>query len=266
MGATMFPEMLRVVFVVSFAFCGCVFAQGSSAMTALKLLPRDAAKRLARIEAREGAPWPERWYFLVYDPAVPLGLREFVVTDGAVKAGRTLSQFADSLKAADVIGAEVVKVDSTVVAALAGRFTGANGMRLGSVNYEFGKYGEGGAPAWRATVLNELGDPLGILIVSGQNGAVERHDGFDKNPLDAPVAVAPVEPPKPKPAVVEPKPVVKPPPPPPVAVSSPETLLNKPFLAEKPTLPPVRVAPKPTPTPPNALKRFGSSVKRLFGN
>ena len=268
MRSATFAEMLRVVFVVSFAFCGCVFAQGSSAMTALKLLPKDVAKRLARIEAREGAPWPERWYFLVHDSAAPLGLREYVVAEGAVKASRTLSQFADSLKAADVIGADVVKVDSTAVATLAGRFTAANGVRLGSVNYELGKYGEGGAPAWRATVLNDLGDPLGILIISAQKGAVERHDGFDKNPLDVPVVAAPVEAPKPKPAVVEQKPAVKPPQPPPqpVVASSPEALLNKPFLAEKPTPAPVRVAPKPTPTPPNALKRFGSSVKKLFGN
>ena len=47
-----------------------------TALDALKLLPKDAAKRLARIEAREGTPSPERWYLLVHDPAEQRGVRE----------------------------------------------------------------------------------------------------------------------------------------------------------------------------------------------
>ena len=42
-------KMLRVILVASFAFTACAFAQGKSAIAALKLLPKDAAKRLARI-------------------------------------------------------------------------------------------------------------------------------------------------------------------------------------------------------------------------
>ena len=259
--------MIRAILVATFAFTACAFAQGSSALNALKLLPKDAAKRLARIEARDGAPWPERWYFLVYDPATPLGLREFAVADGAVKASRTLSQFGDELKPEDVVGADVVKFDSDAVAALAGRFTMANGTRLGTINYEFGKYGENDAPAWRATVMNDKGDPLGVLIIIAKNGAVERHDGFDNNPLDAAVAVA-----EKTPIAVAPKPTLKPvaaPPTPPAPKSTPTTLLEKPFIVAKPTprpSPPTRVVAPAAPTPqPNAIKRFGSSVKKLFG-
>lgn len=259
--------MLRAILAVTFAFSACAFAQGSSALSALKLLPKDAAKRLARIEAREGAPWPERWYFLVHDPAAPLGLREFAVAEGAVKASRTLSQFADALTAQDIIGADAVKFDSGAVASLAGRFTMANGTRLGSINYELGKYGENAAPAWRATILNDKGDPLGILIILAKTGAVERHDGFDNPPVE-PVAAAVENPPviaapKPKPA---PNPVVKTSPPP----STPESLLDRPYIVAKPTpkpLPPNRIisAPQPTP-PPNTIIRLGNSVKKLFGN
>ena len=261
--------MLRAIFVILFAFTACAFAQGSSALSALKLLPKDAAKRLARIEAREGAPWPERWYFLVHDPAAPLGLREFVVAEGAVKASRTLSQFGDTLKAEDVIGADAVKFDSDAVAALAGRFTMANGTRLGSINYELGKYGDNAAPAWRATVMNDKGDPLGILIILAKTGAVERHDGFDNPPVEPTAAVAVVEKPpiaaapKPKPT---PSPVVKTSSPP----STPESLLDRPYIVAKPTPkpPPLKrfIAPaQPTPQP-NAIKRLGNSVKKLFGN
>ena len=258
-------RMLRVILVASFAFTACAFAQGKSAIAALKLLPKDAAKRLARIEAREGAPWPERWYLLVHDPAAQVGLREYVVADGALTASRTLSQFADELKPADVIGADVVKFDSEAVASLAARFSMANGARLGSVNYELGKYGENDTPAWRATVMNEKGDPLGVLIITAQKGVVERHDGFDNKPVEI-VAE--------KPVVTKPE-VVKPPAVKPEVAKTPAGDPLKPFLVAKPTpAPPVpKIVQRPTPEPtprPNALKRFGNTVgggvKKLFGN
>ena len=249
-------KMLRVILVASFAFTACAFAQGKSAIAAIKLLPKDAAKRLARIEAREGSPWPERWYLLVYDPAAQFGLREYVVADGELAASRTLSQFADGLKATDVIGADAVKFDSDAVASLAARFPVANGARFGSINYELGKYGENDAPAWRATVLNEKGNPLGVLIITAQKGVLERHDGFDNKPIE-PIPEKPVVT---KPDAAKP-PVAKP------AAANP----LKPFLVAKPTpTPPVpKIVQRPTPEPtprPNALKRFGGSVKKLFGN
>ncbi len=218
--------MFRVITAAFLVLTTFSFAENSTALAALKLLPKDAAKRLARIEARDGAPWPERWYFLVHDPALPLGLREFAVADGAVKANRSLSQFADALKPADVIGADAVKIDSTAVSAIAARYCVANGMRMGALNYELGKYGEGSAPAWRIGVENPEGDPLGILIINARTGNVERHDGFDKQPPE----IAPTPAPAKKPAVV-----IRPP------------------------------TPAPTPRP-NALKRIGGSVKKIFGN
>lgn len=254
-------KMLRVILVASFAFTACAFAQGKSAIAAIKLLPKDAAKRLARIEAREGAPWPERWYLLVHDPAAQFGLREYVVADGALTASRTLSQFADGLKPSDVIGGDAVKFDSDAVASLAARFPMANGARFGSVNYELGKYGENDAPAWRATVMNEKGDPLGVLIITAQKGVVERHDGFDNKPVET-VAE--------KPAISKP-PAVKPPAVKPAVAKTAAVDSLKPFLVAKPTpAPPVaKVLQRPTPAPtprPNALKRFGGGVKKLFGN
>ncbi len=262
--------MLRAILAALITFTSCSLAQDGTALKALKFLPKDAAKRLARIEAREGEPWPERWYFLVHDPAVPLGLREYAVAEGALKANRTLSQFADSLKASDVIGAGAIRIDSDAVAKLAGQYAMANGARLGALNYELGKYGTGGAPAWRATVLDAKGDLLGVLIILAQTGAVERHDGFDITPAEAEPVVAKttaVLAPPPKAAAVKP-PLVKP-----DGVNTTPGDPLKPFLAAKPTpAPPVaKVVQRPTPAPepaarPNALKRFGGSVKKLFGN
>lgn len=153
-----------------------------TALDALKLLPKDAAKRLARIEAREGTPSPERWYLLVHDPAEQRGVREFVVDGGKFVTSRTLSQFADALKPADVIGADTLKVDSSHVAKLAAAFAEANGAKVGSLNYELMRDAASNLPAWRVTVLDPSGDQLGVLAVNATRGAVLSADGFEKSP------------------------------------------------------------------------------------
>lgn len=154
-----------------------------TALDALKLLPKDAAKRLARIEAREGTPSPERWYLLVHDPAEQRGVREFVVAGGKFVTSRTLSQFADTLKPADVIGADTVKVDSSHVAKLAAAFAEANGAKVGSLNYELARDAASNLPAWKVTVLDASGDQIGVLAVNATRGAILSAEGFEKSPV-----------------------------------------------------------------------------------
>lgn len=179
---------------------------GGSALDALKLIPKDAAKRLARIEAREGAPAPERWYLLVYEPSEERGLREFVVAGGKLVTSRTLSQFAETLKEADIIGADALKVDSMLIAKLAAEFAEANGRKAGLLNYELSRDPFSGAPVWKITVLDTAGDQLGMLTVSATKGAVFAADGFEKIPAGvtilppSPAAIAPPPGTKTKPA------------------------------------------------------------------
>ena len=179
-------DSVRAVILRAFLFSVLISsasAQGDgSAFEALKLLPKDAAKRLARIEAREGSPVPERWYLLVHDPAEQSGVREFVVAAGKFVTSRTLSQFADSLKATDVIGADTVKVDSSHMAKLAAAFAEANGTKAGSLNYELARDGASNLPAWKVTVLDAAGDQIGVLVVNATRGAVLSADGFEKSP------------------------------------------------------------------------------------
>ena len=166
-----------------FALVSIVGAQdGGTALDALKLLPKDAAKRLARIEARDVTAVPERWYFIVHDPVLPRGMREFVVAGGKVAASRELSQFSESVSAADVVGSDAVKMDSDRVARLAGFYAAANGGRVGSINFELSKDAAVNAPAWRATVLNPEGDQLGVLTVNAAKGVILSHDGFENEP------------------------------------------------------------------------------------
>ena len=153
-----------------------------SALGALKLLPKDAAKRLARIEARDAATVPERWYFIVHDPALPRGMREFVVAGGKVAGSRELSQFAETVSAAEIVGGDAVKIDSDRVARLAALFASANGGRVAAINFELAKDPAANAPVWRATVLNPDGDQLGVLAVNAVKGAILSHDGFENEP------------------------------------------------------------------------------------
>ena len=179
------------------------FAQGEgSALDALRLIPKDAAKRLARIEAREGAPAPERWYLLVYEPVEKRGLREFVVAGGKLVTSRTLSQFAETLKPEEIIGADALKVDSILIAKLAAAFAEANGKKAGLLNYELARDPFSGVPVWKVTVLDTAGDQIGMLTVSATKGAVFAADGFEK--LPAGITVTP-----PPPAVVAPPPGTK---------------------------------------------------------
>jgi len=173
--------ILRAFLFLILVSTAAVRGEGT-ALDALKLIPKDVAKRLARIEAREGSPSPERWYLLVHDPAEQSGVREFVVADGKFVTSRTLSQFADTLKPADVIGADTVKVDSSHVAKLAAAFAEANGAKVGSLNYELTRDAASNLPAWKVTVLDASGDQLGVLTVNATRGAVLSSDGFEKSP------------------------------------------------------------------------------------
>ena len=166
-------------------------AQGdSSAIDALNAIPKDAAKRLARIEAREGTPSPERWYLLVYDPADARGLREFVVADGKLVTSRLISQFAETLTPEDIVGADAVKIDSTHVARLAAGFANANGAKVGTLSYELTRDAESSTPVWKVTVMDAVGDQLGVLTVDATKGAVVSSGGFEKSP-DAALLVPP---------------------------------------------------------------------------
>lgn len=153
-----------------------------SALGAIKLLPKGESKRIARIEAREGTPSPERWHILVHDPKDENGLHEYVVAGGEVVASRNLSQFAESVKEADVFGSSGLKIDSDKVAALAQRYARANDLNIATLNYVLKKEGAAATPLWHLSCLDETGREIGRLVVSSGRGNVISHDGFPAEP------------------------------------------------------------------------------------
>jgi len=156
-------------------------ALAESALDAIKLLPADQSARIARIEGREGAPEPERWYILTQDPTADSGVHEFVVSNGQVVASRSLSQFADNLKPTDILG-DLPLIDSDTAARIAEDFAAANGHIVSSISYDLKKDPATGTPAWTISCMDDKGAKLGSIVVTAGKGTILSHKGFPKEP------------------------------------------------------------------------------------
>jgi hypothetical protein len=163
-------------------YCSAAADSDDSVLKAIKQLPRAEAKKIARIEARDGKPLPERWHILVNDPKDENGLHEYVVAGGEIVASRNISQFAESLKPTDVIGASGVRVDADKLSNLAQQYAQANNMTVATLNYTLSKDGADAAPLWTVTCLDESGKQLGQLVVQAAKGGVISHEGFTADP------------------------------------------------------------------------------------
>jgi hypothetical protein len=169
------------LFVTGSSLFAETWAEGS-AFSALKLIPRGDDRKVARIEAREGTPVPERWYILVNDPKDENGLHEYVVAGGSVVASRNVSQFAEVVKPGDVFGGEPLRIDSDRVANIAREYAAANNVTISSMNYELKKDGTGAALLWNVTCMDENGKEMGRVYVTANKGTVVSHDGFTAEP------------------------------------------------------------------------------------
>ena len=161
---------------------GAEAAFAETALDAVKELPKEQAGRIARIEARDGTPGPDRWYILTQDPAAENGVHEFVVANGEIVASRSVSQFAESLRADDMLGAQPVKIDSDKAAKVAKAYAEANGAVVASMNYELKKDGTDAAPTWTISCMDEKGSKVGAVIVTAGKGNVVSHEGFTLEP------------------------------------------------------------------------------------
>ena len=157
-----------------------------SALDAVKHLPPGQAARIARIEGRDGAPEPERWYILTQDPAADNGVHEFVVANGEIVASRALSQFADSLKPEDMLGDGLLSIDSSQAAKIAQDYAVMNGVVISSISYDLRKNGPDATPVWTITCLDDKGVREGVIIVTAGKGSVVSHEGFALDPAPSP--------------------------------------------------------------------------------
>lgn len=153
----------------------------TTALSAIKLLPKGDAKRIARIEARDGDPTPERWYILVHNPAEESGLHEYVVAGEKVVASRSLSQFAEGLKPEEIIE-EPVKVDSDRAGKIAQQYALANNVVPAALSYQLRKDETDGTPVWNVTCVDGAGKAVGGVVVAANKFNVLSHSGFAVEP------------------------------------------------------------------------------------
>lgn len=153
----------------------------TTALDAIKLLPKERRSRVVRIEGRDGAPEPGRWHILVSDPAAQNGLKEFVVADGAIVAERAISQFAESLTPDQMLG-DGVRYNSDRAAQLAQQFALVNGVTVATIGYQLRKDAPTSIPMWRLTCLDANGREVGSLTVTATKGWVISHQGFPVEP------------------------------------------------------------------------------------
>jgi hypothetical protein len=240
--------------------CANLFAESvaaSSALGALRLLPRGEAKRLAIIEAREGTPVPQRWHFIVHDPKSETGVHEYVIAGGEIVASRDVSQFAESLRPEDVIGNDGLKVNSDRAARLAQDYAIANNMTVATMQYALKKSGAAAAPLWNVTCLDDAGKELGHLVISAAKGTVVSHEGFAAEPPPPPPPATPVRTP---PVRHTPKPEDRLRAPAAIAAEPKTTPVPVEWPVAEPIFPPTT----PVPKKPGLFDRMGESFQKVF--
>jgi hypothetical protein len=181
---------MRGVLLITLAVALGRLANAETALDAIAKLPKDAASQVARIEGRDGAPEPGRWYILTYDGTAENGLREYVVSKGKVVAARTVSQFAETLKSDDVIGAEAVKFDSDKAGKTLRAYAEANGLSVATMNYELKRRSATGTPVWAVSGFDKEGQRLGYVVLTADKGMVAIYDGFKIEPKTTGVAAS----------------------------------------------------------------------------
>jgi hypothetical protein len=178
-------QMVRYAGVISFFVLPLLVAaaENPSALDAIEVLPKDEMKSLARIIAYDGTPVPERWHFLVHDPNSASGVREYVVAKGELVAARGISQFAQRLTEADVIGKQLLQVDTDELAKLANAYATANKLAITKLTYRLSRLAQTPEPQWQVNCIDDTGKTLGTLFVTATQGNVVSHAGFSVAPV-----------------------------------------------------------------------------------
>jgi len=157
-------------------------ATPDSALAALRLLPVEEQRSLARIEGPDGALRPERWYFDVYAKDSKTGLREYVVAGHKIVANRELSQFTWGLTMQDVMDNRFLHADSVDVERLAREYASANNQVIAALDLTLDKPVRDARPVWTARCFGPSGRLLGYLLIAAENGTVFIHQGFPIEP------------------------------------------------------------------------------------
>jgi hypothetical protein len=175
----------RIIVWFAAACCAAELSAQTTAFQAMKKLPEGKAATVARIIGVEGTPQPDRWHFIVSEPAEPSGFTEYVIAHGEIVASRSLSQFADRIAPTDVLGATNLRFDSDKAAALVQDYAFANNALITRIDYRLTKEGADASPVWQLTVYDDTGKKVGTIDLTASKGAVVGNEGFAVAPKTA---------------------------------------------------------------------------------
>ena len=140
-------------------------ASAETALEALRVLPPEQSRNVALIAAREGAPEPDRWHIIVFDPTSDTGLRECVVAAGRRVANRPVTQFIEKLSQSDVLGPDAIKVDSDRVIKTALQYGMVNNKTIALWHFDLRKNPEDGMPLWTVMCTDLRGTEMGLSLI-----------------------------------------------------------------------------------------------------
>jgi hypothetical protein len=149
-------------------------ARADTAYTALHLSkPKiDGEAKLVEVKGDGGQPQPGKWTVLIADPAARGGVREIIVSKGAIVSERTPLHGVSEISVLPPINLALLNVDSDGVFDAANREAVREKVGFDSVDYELKANNTTGSPYWAVTLYDNKGDRVGIMQVSAQNGAL----------------------------------------------------------------------------------------------
>lgn len=125
---------------------------------------------LAEVTGKRGEPQPQQWTFLFLDQAARGGVREVVVDGNAIVSQRTPLRGYAGLTAQGPLPTDRFKVDSTKAFEVANAEAMKNRLAFHWVDYSLDRDASTGAPAWTLKLYNNMGAPVGTVVVSAENG------------------------------------------------------------------------------------------------
>ena len=171
-------NFLTILGVIGLCASSAAAAELESAFAAFKRLPPWTGARVAKIAGCEGAPLPDRWHFVVYEPDRENCLRDYVVSGGRIVAVNAVSQFDSVVYENEILPPGSVRLDSQQAAATAYLQAAFAGVNVARMDYELRNEVVGKQPAWKLRCFDSQGRLIGLLIVDAGTGAVIVGEGF----------------------------------------------------------------------------------------
>ncbi len=153
-------------------------AAAETAYEALQVIKADRGDAILQelVEARgdSGAPQPQSWTIAMIDPSARKGVREFVISNGAIQSERTPVRGYEGLNRLPPINFTRLNLDSDGAFAVAEKEAQRQKVGFNSVDYSLRTEISSGSPIWVVRLFDYMGAPVGTLEVSAESGKLSQ--------------------------------------------------------------------------------------------